>query len=462
MRRTDDAASAVARVLAAMRRAPELSLQYEPLPSQRAFHEAESYVKGFCGGVGSGKSMALCVEGLRNAYASPGSTGLIAGPTYSQLADTTLPSMYQLLEENGVRYREHKQRNKITLTDCGSEIFFRSMDDPNRIRGLNLNWAGCDELTYCKREAWDVLFARVRIGERRSRFAGFTPNGRDWVWNLFASPERSPEYLLIAAKPFENTFMPSDYWTRMKTTYSADFYRQEALGEFIVVSSNQAYREFDRMIHVKQDVAYRPFRTIFVGLDFNVNPMSVVIAQERETAEPLAALLSTTPRLPVLNVLDEVWMKDSSTWRALDEAWDRISKLDQTRPLEIRLYGDASAGQHHTSSGSSDLDMIKRWAATHRDDVSIFIDIPPKNPYQRQRVNSVNSLLKPMEGQPRLFVHPCCEHLVRDLEQVVWDQNGELDKDDPELTHISDALGYLIWKRYGWQAPRPDTRKPLL
>lgn len=444
-----------------MRRSPELTLNYNPLPSQRAFHEAESYVKGFCGSIGSGKSMALCVEALRCAYASPGSTGLIAGPTFSQVADTTLPSMYQLLEENGVRYVEHKQRNKITLTDCESEIFFRSMDDPNRIRGLNLSWAGCDELTYCKRQSWDVLFARVRVGEHRRRFAGFTPNGRDWVWRLFASPEKSPEYLLIAAEPFENTHMPPDYWERMKTTYSADFYRQEALGEFIVVSSNQAYREFDRSIHVTKDIAYRPFRPIFVSLDFNVNPMCAIIAQERDIVDPLVALLSTKAPLPRLNVLDEIWLKDSSTWRALDEAWDRISKLDNQRPLEIRLYGDASAGQHHTSSGSSDLDMIKRWAATHRDDASVTIDIPPKNPYQRQRVNAVNSMLKPMEGAPRLYIHPRCEHVVRDLEQVIWDRNGELDKSDAELTHISDAVGYCIWKRYGWQSPRADTRKAL-
>src|SRR5579872_1472264 len=327
MRRTDANDCAVARVLAKMGRRAELNLNYKPLPSQQAFHEAESYVKGFAGSVGSGKSMALCVEGLRCAYASPGSTGLIAGPTFSQLADTTLPSMYQLLEENRIRYVEHKQRNKIMLTDCGSEIFFRSMDDPNRIRGLNLSWAGCDELTYCKRASWDVLFARVRVGERRSRFAGFTPNGRDWVWSLFASPEKSPEYLLIGAKPFENSHMPPDYWERMKTTYSADFYRQEALGEFIVVSSNQAYREFDRSIHVKRDVAYRPFHTIFVSLDFNVNPMCAVIAQERETVDPMVALLGTSTGLPILNVLDEIWLKDSSTWRALDEAWERISRL---------------------------------------------------------------------------------------------------------------------------------------
>src|ERR1022692_2340092 len=45
---------------------------------------------------------------------------------------------------------------------------------------------------------------------------------------------------------------------------------------------------------------------------------------------------------------------------------------------------------------------------------------------------------------------PCCKQLIRDLERVSWkaDSNDnllpQLDKTNPGLTHVSDALGYLI------------------
>jgi hypothetical protein len=53
-------------------------------------------------------------------------------------------------------------------------------------------------------------------------------------------------------------------------------------------------------------------------------------------------------------------------------------------------------------------------------------------------------------GERRLLVNPCCKRLIHDLERVSWkgDSNDnllpQLDKTNPALTHVSDALGYLI------------------
>ena len=39
-------------------------IDYDPLPSQKAFHECPARFKGFSGPVGSGKSQALCQEAI--------------------------------------------------------------------------------------------------------------------------------------------------------------------------------------------------------------------------------------------------------------------------------------------------------------------------------------------------------------------------------------------------------------
>ena len=57
-------------------------ITYEPLPSQRLFHQSDARFKGFSGPIGSGKSQALCQEAIRLSYLNPGRMGLLGAPTY--------------------------------------------------------------------------------------------------------------------------------------------------------------------------------------------------------------------------------------------------------------------------------------------------------------------------------------------------------------------------------------------
>ena len=47
-------------------------------------------------------------------------------------------------------------------------------------------------------------------------------------------------------------------------------------------------------------------------------------------------------------------------------------------------------------------------------------------------------------------MNPCCKQLICDLERVSWKADShdnllpQLEKRNPALTHVSDALGYLI------------------
>ena len=57
-------------------------INYDPLPSQKAFHSSRARFKGFSGPIGSGKSQALCHEAIRMTYLNPGRMGLLGAPTY--------------------------------------------------------------------------------------------------------------------------------------------------------------------------------------------------------------------------------------------------------------------------------------------------------------------------------------------------------------------------------------------
>jgi hypothetical protein len=76
----------------------------------------------------------------------------------------------------------------------------------------------------------------------------------------------------------------------------------------------------------------------------------------------------------------------------------------------------------------------------------------PYNMPERHRVNAVNSRLMADDGTIRLMVDG--EHArmtIKDFEGVrlLDGGSGEIDKKhDPKLTHLTDAVGYYVAKRF--------------
>ncbi len=67
----------------------------------------------------------------------------------------------------------------------------------------------------------------------------------------------------------------------------------------------------------------------------------------------------------------------------------------------------------------------------------------------------MNAKLFSADEEVRLLVHPRCTGLITDLEEVTFKPDSSIiDKEkDSKRTHLSDALGYLIW-----QECRPRTK----
>lgn len=407
-----------------------VEIEYAPLPSQREFHRSTARLKGFSGPIGSGKSQALCQEAIRLSYLNPGRGGLLGAPTYPMLRDATLASLLEILERNGIRHELNKSELVLVMKDTGSRVYLRSVDDFERLRGTNLAWFGLDELTYTCEEAWLRLEGRLRdpLAKRLCGFGVWTPKGFDWVYRKFIR-NRAPGYEVVLAQPYENRYVLDkvpDFYDRLKCSYDSKFFEQEVLGEYLNVQAGLVYHAFGRVRNLKL-VEVDVLAPLLWALDFNVDPMSSIVAQKKGQ---------------VVEVLDEIVLNRASTEQACEEFYTRYPN----HPGGIEIYGDAS-GHKLQTAGITDYQIVKNYFRRNGNR-SVRFHTPPTNPSVRERVGLVNAKLFSAGEEVQLFVHPRCKGLITDFEEVTYKPDTSvIDKDkDSRRTHLSDALGYLVWQ----------------
>jgi hypothetical protein len=289
-----------------------------------------------------------------------------------------------------------------------------------------------DELTYSPEASWLRLEARLR-DPRATRLCGFavwTPKGYDWVYRKFLS-DRVDGYEAVIAKPFENRFLLEqipDYYERLKSSYDENFFRQEVLGSYLNLNGSVVYKEFRREEHV-HDLDVDPTTPLLWTLDFNVDPMCSVIAQIRRGK---------------VSVLDELALRHASTLEACEEFHRRFPN----HRAGVVVYGDAS-GNYQKTTGSSDYEVIRDYFRRNYGTQPSY-RVPKANPSVRDRVLLMNSKLRNVNGEVNLYVHSRCKELIKDLEQVSYKaDSNQVDKErDRKRTHLSDALGYLLWQEF--------------
>lgn len=405
-------------------------IEYDPLPSQARFHQSSARFKGFSGPIGSGKSQALCQEAVKLSYVDAGRLGLLGAPTYPMLRDVLQSTLFEILEKNHIPHEFNKAENVLVMRDTRSRILFRPMDEFERLRGMNLAWFGLDELTYTPESAWVILEGRLRDlrAQRLCGFAGWTPKGYDWVYRRFIL-EPVEGYEVVIAKPFENRYLLEqvpDFYERLKHSYDEKFYEQEVLGKYLNIHGGAVYHAFQRSDHVT-DVEIRPTLPLLWALDFNVHPMCSIVAQISEGT---------------VYVLDEITISRASTRDACEEFHARFPQ----HVPGVCIYGDASGNRLQTS-GTTDFRMIREFfdSAGYR---NVTYKVPRANPAVRERVTLLNAKLRSACGEKHLLVNKKCVELIKDLEEVSYKPDSSvIDKDkDPYRTHLSDALGYLVWQ----------------
>lgn len=198
--------------------------------AQHAFCHSRARFRGFVGGRGSGKSWAGAYDLLTRAR--PRRLYCAIAPTYTMLKDASLRTFLEIGFD--LRFIANVNRSDLRVVlGNGAEVLFRSGDEPERLRGLNLSGVWLDEASVMSEEVYQIVIAALREhGEAGWLSATFTPKGRQhWTYRVFG--QGGPDVELIHARSLDNPFLSREFITAVAGQYTSRLREQELEGRFI-------------------------------------------------------------------------------------------------------------------------------------------------------------------------------------------------------------------------------------
>ena len=371
------------------------------------------------GGIGSGKSWCGAHWCLKKVNDSPRSLGFIGANSYSQLHQSTLATVFTELTHLGVSFSYNQNKNILTIQN--KRFLCKSLDNYDMLRGIEIGEFWLDEARDAKEEAWQVILGRLR--DKKGKLDGLvttTPKGFNWLHEYFNDngEKHTDKFGIVRAKSLDNTFLPEGYLDTLYEQYDSELVKQELEGEFVNIAAGRVYYSFTRENNIYE--FEKKDSPIYIGMDFNINPMCAVCCQLTENS---------------IYVFDEIYQKNSNTYNVAETIKDRYGTDN------IKIVPDSTGKALKTSSKKSDHQIL-------RDIIGNDVVVYNVNPFREDRFNCVNGLL----DKKRIIIHPKCKMLIKDLEQYNYED------DNPMLSHISDALGYLAWKYFPLKRPRRKSR----
>jgi len=370
----------------------------------------------------------------------PVSAGWVVYPTLKDAKTIFKPAFCEILTEKGINWKFNSELGRIT-TDYGT-IDLKTMDEPDKLVSANLSYCGIDEFDIVNTDkallVYQKLLGRLRAREDCQLYITTTPEGFKATYQIFVEQAERGSKKLIKGRTQDNKALPSSFIESLKDLYDEKQLLAYMSGEFVNMKYQSAYRFFDREKHLaKNRIDLNISLQVMLCFDFNVEPYCVAICQDN-------AVYNREKRQNNINekgikVIDEIILKGGKS-----NSYDIVAEIIARIPKEanIVLFGDASGNSHKTSAVSTDWEIIMQGLKPHFRSVEFAVE--RSNPPIEHRVNTVNYHLR----KNHIEINPHCEFLINDFEQVSYKENGQFDTSNKMLTHISDAFGYYIYKKF--------------
>jgi predicted phage terminase large subunit-like protein len=212
---------------------------------QQLFIDSMTRGNLFLGGIRSGKTFVLCYKAICKAW--NGQRGCIVSFSYRTLSDVVLYTLkqcfnnFQLVQDRDYHFKD----GGMTIIINGTELLLRTGDDPEKLRGLSLNWFGLDEAReFPDNTVFLVLIGRLSLGIDQQWFITTTTKGKNWFYDIVKNADllsafdppgyaANKDMTCITQRIEENPFLTKDYLDELNRIYSSSYAAQELHAQII-------------------------------------------------------------------------------------------------------------------------------------------------------------------------------------------------------------------------------------
>lgn len=349
----------------------------------------------------------------------------------------------------GRDWKESKAESKLIFSN-GSEVLFRHLEEPDKIKSLNLGFVEIEEMSDIPQATFDMLLGRLRQAPQEEwgskfkyRLFGHTnPESRKgWIYRYFVE-DKKPNYRRIIAPTTENSKnLPKGFIESMKDRYDEEYFNRNVLGQDGDYASGLVCKGFNRQDNIDSTISIDKTKPLYICCDFNIDPMCWYIAQHYNG------------NIYYLYELVENYTDTLTCAKLLAELLKGEGYINH----KIIITGDAS-GNNTTANGKSNFKILNT-VLLQEGFSNIDFEVASKNPSINYRYNCWNNKLRDKDGQPHIFIHPQCKYLVYDIENLEIEvgsnkpkkpSTGRLKTDNyaKYLTHPTDSASYLVYMNY--------------
>jgi hypothetical protein len=350
-------------------------------------------------------------------------------PTNPQAMRIAWDAFGELIPKSWIR--SVRRTDQYYETIFGSRLYILGMDIPARIEGLQWDGGVEDEASDQKpgsfnRSIRPALTHRngwaYRIGVPKRHGMG-SNDYREWCEAALRGEVEDRE-----THSWESEIvLPKEEIEAARRTLDMKDFNEQFKAKWENAGGG-IFWAWDRAFNAK-NVVYRTDCPIAVSCDFNRDPMCWVIGHRFDNE---------------LHIFDELFVRDTTTNACMDEIWSRYSE----HKAGFEFFGDASGGHRDTRSNTTDWAIISNDKRFKRAGRNVYVS--RASPSLKSRFASTNALFLNAAGQRRCFVNPKCVHLISDIENRVYKPGTSepLDPKGSDMGHMTDALGYIIWRQW--------------
>ena len=374
----------------------------------------------------------ISIRELCNIARRPNKEVWYVAPTYRQSKQIVWRKLKHKLQD--LRWIDKANESELTIVlKNGSTISLKGADNADSLRGVGLDFIVLDEFADIDPTAWyEVLRPTLSDKQGGALFIG-TPKGiGNWAHDLYNMQEENPDtwsshsYTTIDGGQVAEAEIESARQDLDERTF-----RQEYLATFETYSGRIFYN-FDRKQHIKKYEYDRIPEVLYIGMDFNIDPMSaVVFVREKDR----------------LHAIDEIRMFSSNTAEIVDEIKTRYGSR------KIWVYPDPASRQRKTSAGgSTDLTILQN--------AGFVVKCPHSHNPVRDGINAVNSRLLNDKKEINLYFDPKCKATIESMERYAYKEGSSQPDKDKGYDHMADAVRYAIDYMFPIKKDTSDIQQP--